>query len=74
MESEVKQASAVLSGYDWGSLGPRFEEHGEAGFFAVRRKECQVFDLVNLDWYRSSSVSSSDPGSSSVDLWEFFKC
>ena len=73
IESEDKQASAVLSGYDWRSLGPGFEEHGEAGFFAVRRKECQVFDLVNLDWYRSS-VSSRDPSSNSVDLWQYFKC
>ena len=62
------------SSYDWGDLGPSFEIEGETRFLAVRRKECKVFDLVNLDWYRSSEASSSDPSSSSIDLWHYFKC
>ena len=74
-EEQVQIGAGVFSAYDWARLGPGFEEYGEAGFIAVRRKEeCQVFDLVNLDWYRSSNSASSDPSSSSVDLWQFFKC
>ena len=72
--SGEEKPSAVFSGYEWGELGPSFEVDGEAEFFAVKRKECKVFDLVNLDWYRSSHNASSDPSSSCVDLWHYFKC
>ena len=41
---------------------------------AVMRKDSRVFDLVNLDWYRSDTVANGDPGSSSTDLWQHFKC
>ena len=33
-----------------------------------------MFDLVNLDWYRSDTVSNADPTSSSTDLWFHFQC
>ena len=33
-----------------------------------------MFELVNLDWYRSDTVATSDPSSSSTDLWLHFKC
>jgi hypothetical protein len=61
------------SGHSWGDLGPGFEVQGETSFLAVRRKEVKVFDLVNLDWYRSSNASS-DSDSSTVDLWDYFRC
>ena len=33
-----------------------------------------MFELVNLDWYRSDTVATSDLSSSSTDLWLHFKC
>ena len=33
-----------------------------------------MFDLVNLDWYRSDTVANADPTSSSTDLWLHFQC
>ena len=33
-----------------------------------------MFDLVNLDWYRSGTVAHADPTSSSTDLWLHFQC
>ena len=63
----------VKESYEWDDLGPGLVENGETGFIAVRRKETKVFDLVNLDWYRSDTVATSDPNSSSTDLWVHFK-
>ena len=63
----------VKESYEWDDLGPGLVENGETGFIAVRRKETKVFDLVNLDWYRSDTVATSDPNSSSTDLWLHFK-
>ena len=65
---------AVQEGYNWDELGPGLVEHGETSFVAVKRKETQVFDLVNLDWYRSDTVATGDPSCSSTDLWLHFQC
>ena len=75
-EAEVvsEQESAVSAGHNWEQLGPSLAEYGETGFMSVMRKETSVFDLVNLDWYRSDTVATSDPISSSTDLWLHFKC
>ena len=68
VNSDAKEGSA------WDDRGPGLVENGETKLFPVRRRDCRVFELVNLDWYRSDVVSNSDPGSSSTDLWNFFKC
>lgn len=60
--------------YDWEELGPGLVEHGETSLLSVMRKESRMFELVNLDWYRSDTVATSDPNSSSTDLWLHFKC
>ena len=65
---------AVQEGYNWDELGPGLVEHGETSFVAVKRKETRVFDLVNLDWYRSDTVATGDPSCSSTDLWLHFQC
>ena len=66
----------VKESFAWDELGPGLVENGETSFITVRRKanNCKVFELVNLDWYRSDVVANSDPGSSSTDLWKHFKC
>ena len=60
--------------YKWEELGPELVEHGNVEFLAVRRKESKIFDLVNLNWYRSDTVAGGDPSSSSTDLWQYFPC
>ena len=69
-EQEVKDCT----GYSWRKLGPSLVEHGETSFLAVQRRDSRVFDLVNLDWYRSDTVANADPTSSSTDLWLHFQC
>ena len=64
----------VKESFAWDELGPGLVENGETSFISVRRTDCRVFELVNLDWYRSDVVANSDPGSSSTDLWQHFKC
>ena len=64
----------VKDSYEWDNLGPGLVEHGETGLIAVMRKDSRVFDLVNLDWYRSDTVANGDSSSSSTDLWLHFKC
>ena len=73
MEASVAESVDVRDSYAWDELGPALVEHGETGFMAVMRKESKVFDIVNLDWYRSDTVASSDPTSSSTDLWLHFE-
>ena len=65
---------ADCTGYSWGELGPSLVEHRETSFLAVMRKNSRVFDLVNLDWYRSDTVANADPTSSSTGLWFHFQC
>ena len=73
-DPEVEPCVQASAGYLWDDLGPGLVEHRETTFLAVRRKESRVFDLVNLDWYRSDTVANSDPNSSSTDLWLHFQC
>ena len=69
-----EQEVSACTGYNWGELGPSLVEHGETSFLAAMRKDSRVFDLVNLDWYRSDTVANADPTSSSTDLWLHFQC
>ena len=69
-----EQEVSACTGYNWGELGPSLVEHGETSFLAAMRKDSRVFDLVNLDWYRSDTVANADPTSSSTDLWLHFHC
>ena len=74
-KSSVTCTNAVIKeNYNWEELGPGLVEHGETSLLSVMRKDSKLFDLVNLDWYRSDTVANSDSSSSSTDLWLHFKC